>query len=69
MNHLILDVGLAAVVGFVRETHAPIEQALNTGQPVESCDYAALTGAVGALLNAIDARRVDIQPVTVKAVA
>jgi hypothetical protein len=69
VNNLILDAGLAAVVDFVRETHAPIEQAIADGKPVESCDFAALTGAVGALLNAIDARRIDNQPVTVKAVA
>ena len=69
MNPLILDAGLAAVVGFVRETHTPIAQAIADGKSVDSSDYAALTGAVGALLNALDARLVDIQPVTVKAVA
>lgn len=69
MNDLNLDAGLAAVIDFVRETHAPIEQAFTAHKPVEPYDLAALTGAVGALLNAIDARRIDNQPVTVKAVA
>ncbi|MFF8590036.1 hypothetical protein ACF061_01110 [Streptomyces sp. NPDC015220] len=59
MNNLDLDAGLAAVVDFVREVHAPIALAIQfdkDGGGVTSADCAALSGAVSALLGAIDAR-------------
>ena len=56
MNTLDLDSGLAAVVGFVREVHGPISQAITDHKEVTATDCAALSGAVYALLDAIDAR-------------
>lgn len=56
MNSLDLDAGLAAVVEYVRGRNAAIEQAMAAGRPVDTFDYAALSGAVSALLDAIDAR-------------
>ena len=54
--HADFDPGLAAVIGLVREIHGPIEDAITKGGPVAPLEAAALVGAVGALLNAIDAR-------------
>lgn len=54
--HVDFDSGLAAVIGLVREVHAPIDQAITDHKDVTSTDYAALSGAVAALLGAIDAR-------------
>lgn len=59
MNSLNLDSGLAAVVAYVRERNESIEQALANGKPVESFDYAALSGAVSTLLDAIHARTTE----------
>jgi hypothetical protein len=56
VNTLDLDSGLAAVVDFVREVHDPIAQAITDSKPVTATDFAALSGAVWALLDAIDAR-------------
>ncbi|MEV7364310.1 hypothetical protein [Streptomyces sp. NPDC091299] len=56
MNTLVLDPGLAAVVDFVREHNQQIEQAIGEGRPVSPFDYAVLSGAVSALLDAVDAR-------------
>ena len=50
------DSGLAAVIGLVREVHAPIDQAITDRKEVAAADCAALSGAVAALLGAIDAR-------------
>lgn len=54
--HLDCDSALTAVIGLVREIHTPIDQAITDGKAVTSADFAALDGAVGALLDAIDAR-------------
>jgi len=54
--HLDYDSALAAVVDFVREVHTPIDQAITDGKPVTSAEFAALSGAVSALLDAMDAR-------------
>lgn len=51
-----MDSGLAAVVAYVRQVHAPISQAITDGRPVTATDCAFLSGAVDALLGAIDAR-------------
>jgi hypothetical protein len=56
VKNLDLDSGLAAVVAYVREVHAPISQAIADGGPVTGTDCAFLSGAVEALLGAIDAR-------------
>ncbi|MFB7244573.1 hypothetical protein ACFCYX_19195 [Streptomyces populi] len=56
MNELDLDSGMAAVVAYVREVHAPISQAIANGDNVTGTDCAFLSGAVQALLDAIDAR-------------
>ncbi|MFD4547200.1 hypothetical protein [Streptomyces sp. NPDC058466] len=71
MNTLDLDAGLASVVDFVREVHAPIYQAITDHKPVTSTDCAALSGAVQALLDAIDARlpQPEQQTAALKAVA
>ncbi|NED31025.1 hypothetical protein [Streptomyces sp. SID8499] len=67
MNILNPDAGLTAVINFVREVNGPIDQAITDGGEVTSTDCAALSGAVSALLNAIDARLPEqhAQPVTV----
>ncbi|MGW5173207.1 hypothetical protein ACWERY_02415 [Streptomyces sp. NPDC004082] len=57
MKLLDMDSGLTEVVNFVREVHAPISQAITDGEPVSGTDCALLSGALDALLNAIDARR------------
>lgn len=71
MNILDMDSGLAAVVDFVREVHAPISQAITVGGSVTTTDCALLSGAVDALLKAIDARLPQHEPQTaaLKAVA
>ena len=71
MNELDLDAGLAAVVDYVREVHAPIWQAIANGGEISSADYAHHLGAVHALLGAIDARLPQpVQPaVALKSVA
>ncbi|MEU9470496.1 hypothetical protein AB0D78_28530 [Streptomyces avermitilis] len=56
MNTLDLDSGLGAVLDFVREVHNPISQAITDRKGVTATDCAMLSGAVEALLNAIDAR-------------
>jgi hypothetical protein len=56
VNELDLDPGMAAVVAYVREVHAPISKAITDGTPVTGTDCAFLSGAVEALLGAIDAR-------------
>ncbi|MEV8033968.1 hypothetical protein [Streptomyces sp. NPDC086182] len=71
MNELDMDAGLAAVVAYVREVHAPIAQAITDGMPVTGTDCAFLSGAVEALLGAIDARlpQPEQPAVALKAVA
>lgn len=70
MNLLDLEPSLATVVDFVRDVHAPIWQAIEDGKPVTDIECAALSGAVLALLKAIDARSPQPQPVAaLKAVA
>ena len=69
MNILDLDSGLAEVVDFVREVHAPISQAITDHKPVTATDCAALSGAVWALLDAIDARLPQSEQQAAKAVA
>lgn len=56
MNYLHPDAGLAAVIDFVREAHAPVDEAITVGAKPLTYDVALLTGAVTALLNAIDTR-------------
>lgn len=55
--YLDMDPALSAIIELVRETHAPVDTAITKGHVVNPLDVAAVTGAVGALLNAIDARR------------
>jgi hypothetical protein len=72
VNELDMDSGLAAVIDYVREVHAPISQAITDGGPVTATDCALLSGAIDALLDAIDARlpQPAAQPaVALKAVA
>lgn len=71
MKNLDLDSGIAAVVDYVREVHAPITQAITDGGAVTKTDCALLSGAVAALLNAIDARLPQREPqvAALKAVA
>lgn len=54
--HIDFDPGVARVLACVREMHAPIDTAITAGKEVDVRDFAALFGAVGALLDAIDAR-------------
>lgn len=56
MNTLDLDPSFATVVDCVREHNERIEQALTNGRKVTDFDCAVLSGAVSALLDAIDAR-------------
>jgi hypothetical protein len=71
VNELDMDAGLAAVVAYVREVHAPISKAITDGMPVTVTDCAFLSGAVEALLGAIDARlpQPEQPAVALKAVA
>lgn len=70
MRNLDLDPGIASVIDFVREVHAPIYDAIRTGGTVTSTDYAHLSGAVDALLHAVDARLPERQQqAAIKAVA
>ena len=54
--HADFDPALANVIELVREIHAPIDAVARTGKDVAPTDAAALSGAVGHLLDAIDAR-------------
>lgn len=54
--YLAMDPALAGVVALVREIHAPIDAEIAQGRQVDLLSVAALSGAVGALLAAIDAR-------------
>ncbi|MFI9598859.1 hypothetical protein ACIHCX_03090 [Streptomyces sp. NPDC052043] len=56
MNAPNLDSGLAAVLDHVREVHGPIGEAITDGKEITAADCALLSGAVGALLDAIDVR-------------
>lgn len=56
MNELDMDPGLAGVIACLRQVHDPIYAAIDEGCTVSEYDYAALSGAVQGLLNAIDAR-------------
>jgi hypothetical protein len=72
VNELNMDSGLAAVVAYLREVHAPISKAITDGTPVTATDCAFLSGALDALLGAIDARLpqpVEESAVALKAVA
>lgn len=53
--YLVMDPALASIVDLVREVHGPIAASIATGRIIDH-DLAALSGAVGALLDAIDAR-------------
>jgi rhamnogalacturonyl hydrolase YesR len=64
VNLLNLEPSLATVVESVRDVHAPIWQAIEDGKPITVIECAALSGAVYALLQAIDARSPKpVQPV------
>ncbi len=67
--HLDMDPALAAVIEYVRKVHTPIDEAMADGKPVNLRDLGALSGAVGALLDAIDARRTPPPARTLQAVA
>ncbi|MER6492623.1 hypothetical protein [Streptomyces griseorubiginosus] len=67
--HADFDPALAAVVELVREIHAPIDSVVRTGGPVFPLEAAALTGAVGALLDAIDARTRPAPALALRAVS
>lgn len=54
--YLVMDPALASIVEFVREMHAPVDAATTVGKQASPLEVAALSGAVGALLDAIDAR-------------
>lgn len=54
--HLSMDPALASVVALVREIHTPIAADIAQGRGVDLLSTAALSGAVGALLDAIDSR-------------
>lgn len=69
MNILYLDPGMAAVVAFVREQNALIDQAIRERRPLTDFDCAALNGAVSSLLDAIDARLPQHEERSLKAVA
>jgi hypothetical protein len=56
VNLLHPDAGLTAVINFVREAHAPVDTAITAGKEPSTHDVAVLTGAMSALLDAIDAR-------------
>ncbi|MGW4825050.1 hypothetical protein ACWEP4_40610 [Streptomyces sp. NPDC004227] len=70
MNIIDVDGSLAASLGHVREIHDPIRKAIEDGEEITAIDCALLSGAVSALLDAIDARlpRHEAQP-AIKAVA
>ncbi|MFD4596805.1 hypothetical protein ACFWPQ_02105 [Streptomyces sp. NPDC058464] len=55
--HFDADPALAAVIEHVRRVHAPVGHAMAEGRDVSIRDLGALAGAVGVLLDAIDARR------------
>jgi hypothetical protein len=67
MNDLDIDDGLAGVLALAREKYAPVQRALAEHAPLKAMDLASLAGAVGALLDAIDARTPEMQ--ATKAVA
>ncbi|MFJ9420774.1 hypothetical protein [Streptomyces sp. NPDC101249] len=67
--HFYVDPALIAVIDRVRELHAPIDEAISHHTPVAATDFAALSGAVGHLLYAIDARTLPASAPVVKAVA
>lgn len=69
MKYLDLDPGMESVIDSVREVHAPIHEAIRTGAPVTDIDCAHLSGAVYALMRAIDARLPEQQQAALKAVA
>lgn len=54
--YIAMDRSLADVLALVREIHAPIAADIDQGRTVDLLSTAALSGAVGALLDAIDAR-------------
>jgi hypothetical protein len=69
VKQLDLDPGIAAVIDLVREVHTPIYRATSAGKTVDALEVAALAGAVGALLDAIDARLTPSPAMPLKAVA
>ncbi|MEV7034539.1 hypothetical protein AB0N99_30460 [Streptomyces sp. NPDC093272] len=69
MMHIDVDPALAEVIELVRRKYAPVGHALAGQRDVELGELAALAGSVGALLNAIDARRTPPPARTLAAVA
>ena len=67
--HADIDPALTSVIDLVREIHDPIDAAIAAGRPVPPFEFGALAGAVGALLDAIDARPNPSPARTLKAVA
>lgn len=67
--HADFDPALANVIELVREIHRPIAEAITVGRPVTPFEAGSLAGVVGALLDAIDARRPQPPVLALKAVA
>jgi hypothetical protein len=67
--YLDMDPALASVIEAVREAHAPVDDAINKGAPVYPPSVGSLAGAVGHLLDAIDARFTPPPVQAVKAAA
>ena len=67
--HADFDPALANVIELVREIHAPIDAVARKGGLVAPLEAAALAGAVGALLDAIDARTRPAPALALKAVS
>ena len=67
--HADFDPALAAVMDVVRERYAPVGAAMAERRSVSPVEFGALAGAVGALLDALDARTRPAPVQALKAVA
>lgn len=67
--HADIDPALAEVIEFVREVHRPIGESHAEGRQASLYDLGRLVGAVGYLLDAIDARDNQSKPRHLKAVS
>jgi hypothetical protein len=56
VNNLNIDASLARVIDTAREKYAPVARAMAARESVDARDFGAVTGALGALLGALDAR-------------